>query len=193
MRTTLRLLLAGAAVTLAAVALAGCGGGSGKDATGYTASERQAAQAALDKLQGSNIALQLTTMTAWTQNVPSACQVRRLPGDPAAYEVYVFWIPWLAAEPYVWLNMKLTGDPKTSTARLGTAEPILPGGRLNPDGRTIRPGSADTTLLERYGEEQARKSQELLREHAGDAFTPPSAKCQVLRNGALRLLPAAKA
>jgi hypothetical protein len=187
-----RLLLVAAAAA-GVLVLAGCGGGSSVDSGGFTAAERQAAQAALDGLQDSNISLQLLAMTQWTQNLPAACRIRQVSKEPVAYEAYVFWIPWLAEAPYVWLNMKLTGDPKTSTFDLGTAEPILPGGRLNQDGRTIRPGSADTTLLERYGAQQERKSQALLREHAGTTLQKPGADCQVLKNGALRLLPAAKA
>lgn len=189
-----RLALAAAAAAACGLVLAGCGGGgSSVDSGGFTPAERQAAQAALDGLQDSNISLQLVAMTQWTQNVPAACRIRQVSKEPVAYEAYVFWIPWLAAAPYVWLNMKLTGDPKTSTFDLGAAEPVLPGGRLNPDGRTIRPGSADTTLLERYGAQQARKSQALLREHAGTTLEKPGADCQLLKNGALRLLPAAKA
>jgi hypothetical protein len=71
--------------------------------------------------------------------------------------------PWLAVEPHVWLTMNVTGDPHTSTFHIGTAEPILPGRRLNRDGQTIDRGSFDTTLLSRYGAQQARKSQQLLK------------------------------
>jgi hypothetical protein len=103
--------------------------------------------------------------------------------------VYVFWIPWLAAEPYVWLSMQVTSDPSTSTFQLGAAQPILPGGRLKPNGRTVNRRSVDTTLLSRYGADQVKKNHQLLVAHAGDVFTQPSAPCQVLQNGAIRLLP----
>ena len=66
---------------------------------------------------------------------------------------------------------------------------LLPGGRLSADGRSINPLSIDTTLLSRYGAKQARKSQQSLVAHGGDVFTKPSARCQVLTNGSLRLLP----
>ncbi len=117
----------------------------------------------MDTLQNSNISLQLVAITNWVQNVPAACRVRLVSRNPSTYKVYVFWIPWLAAEPYVWLNMKVTDDPQTSTFHLGTAEPVLlPGGRLSADGRSVNPRSVDTTLLSRYGPQQARKSRQLL-------------------------------
>ena len=109
--------------------------------------------------------------------------------NPSTFKVYVFWIPWLAATPYVWLNMNLTDDPRTSTFHLGTAQPVLPGGRLKRDGRTVNRASVDTTLLSRYGPEQARKSRQILRAHGGDVFAKPGARCQVLQNGSIRLLP----
>jgi len=155
-----------------------------------TASERRGAQSALDSLQDSNISLQLVTIsTRWVQNVPAACRVALESRSPSTYKVYVFWIPWLAAEPYVWLTMNVTGDSRTSTFRLGTSQPVLPGGRLQKNGRTVNRLSVDTTLLSRYGEDQARKSHELLVAHGGDVFTKPGASCQVLKNGSLRLLP----
>lgn len=178
------------AVVAGVLALAGCGKDA-VDAGGLTAGERKAAQGALDSLQGSNIALQLVAITQWLQNPPAECRIRLVSRKPVTHAVYVFWIPWLAAEPYVWLNMTVTGDPHASTFDLGTVAPVLPGGKLNPDGRTIRPGSVDTTLLARYGAQQAKKSQELLREHGGDVFAEPGARCRLLANGSLRLLPAA--
>ena len=58
------------------------------------------------------------------------------------------------------------------------------------DGRTINRASVDTTLLSRYGPQQARKSKQLLVAKGGDVFAKPGARCQVLENGSLRLLPA---
>ncbi|MES1246327.1 MAG: hypothetical protein ABUS54_01485 [Actinomycetota bacterium] len=158
-------------------------------AGGLTADQRAGAQGALDSLQDSNISLQLMTITTrWVQRPPATCRVR--PASDGAYDVYVFWIPWLAAEPYIWLNMHVTDDPETSTFRLGTEQPVLPGGRLKPNGRTVNRRTVDTTLLSRYGPEQAKKSREIMRAHGGAVFTQPSAACQVLANGALRLAPA---
>ncbi len=177
------LLIAAAA---AVVALAGCGGG-GTDAGGLTAHDRDAAQKALNGLQNSNISFQLVSITNWVQSTPSECRVHLVNAN--TFAVYVFWIPWLAAEPYVWLNMHVTGDPRTSTFHLGDVEPVLPGGRVDHNGKEIAPGSIDTTLLSLYGEPQAKKGLELMRAHAGSVFAKPGASCQVLQNGALRLVP----
>jgi hypothetical protein len=168
--------------------LAGCGGG-GVDSGGLSAGDRKAAQNAMDGLRNSNISTQLVTITKWVQAVPAACRVHVVSRNPDTFKVYVFWVPWLAAEPYVWVNMKVTDDPKTSTFHLGNVEPILPGGRLKLDRRSVKPGSVDTTLLSRYGAQQAEKSRALLVAHGGDVFAKPSARCQLLQNGSLRLLP----
>jgi hypothetical protein len=169
--------------------LAGCGSAS-VDPGGLTAHDRTAAQGAMDRLHGSSIPLQLVAITRWVQNAPAACRIRRVSTKPDAYEVYVFWIPYLAAEPYVWLNMKVTDSPRTSTFQLGTSEPVLlPGGRLTADGRAVNPRSIDTTLLSRYGPQQVAKSQKTLRAHGGDVFEKPGASCQLLTNGTLRLVP----
>jgi hypothetical protein len=169
------------------LALAGCTD-DGVDPGGLTSPERKSAQAALDGLQNSNISTQLVTVTRWVQSPPAACRVRLVSRDPSTFKVYVFWIPWLAAAPYVWLDMNVTDDPHTSTFHLGTAQPVLPGGRLNRDGRTINRASVDTTLLSRYGPQQARKSRQILRAKGGDVFAKPGATCQLLRNGSLRLV-----
>jgi hypothetical protein len=174
-------------IALGVLALAGCGSDSA-DSGGLTAHDRTAAQRAMDELQNSNIPLQLVAITRWVQKVPTACRIHLVSRN--TYEVYVFWIPYLAAEPYVWLNMKVTNDPRTSTFHLGTSEPVLlPGGRLSSNGRAVNPRSVDTTVLSRYGPLQARKSHKTLVTHGGDVFAKPSATCQLLTNGSLRLLP----
>jgi hypothetical protein len=143
----------------------------------------------VESLQDSNISDQLVTITRWVQSVPAACRIRLVSRNPSTFKVYIFWIPWLAAAPYVWLNMNLTDDPRTSTFHLGTAQPVLPGGRLKRDGRTVNRASVDTTLLSRYGPEQARKSRQILVANGGDVFAKPGARCQVLENGSIRLIP----
>jgi hypothetical protein len=184
--TQARLLIVVAAGVLV---LAGCGSNA-VDSGGLTAHDRAAAQSAMDTLQNTNISLQLRAITKWVQRVPEACRIRVVSQNPSTYEVYVFWIPYLAVEPYVWLNMKVTNDPRTSTFHLGTSEPVLlPGGRLSVNGRTVNPRSVDTTLLSRYGPQQVRKSHETLIAHGGDVFAKPGAPCQVLKNGSLRVLP----
>ncbi len=159
-----------------------------KPAGTLTAGERADAQRALDGLQDSNISLQLTTITTkWAQNVPATCRVALVSRNPNRFKVYVFWVPWLAAEPYIWLNMDLTNDPGTFS--LGTTQPVLPGGRLTRNGRSVNRLSVDTTLLARYGAEQAAKGRRIMAAHGRDVLTKPGATCQVLKNGSLRLLP----
>lgn len=192
LRKRARLLIVIAAGVLA---LAGCASShavaaqGAVDSGGLTANERQAAQSALDSLQNSNISFQLVSITKWVQSVPAACRIRLESQNPTTFKVYVFWIPWLAAEPYVWLNMHVTNDPRTSTFTLGDVEPVLSGGRLERNGRKISPGSIDTTVLSRYGPQQARKGRQILVANGGDVFAKPGAKCQVLENGSLRLVP----
>jgi len=166
--------------------LAGCGGSS-KDSGGLTAHDRNAAQSALNRLQNSNISFQLVSISKWVQGTPAACRVHLVNAN--TFKVYVFWVPWLEAEPYVWLNMNVTNDPRTSSFHLGTSETVLPSGRVSRNGQTIAPGSIDTTLLSQGGAAQAAKGRHILKAHAGDVFTNPGARCQVLQNGALRLLP----
>ena len=161
----------------------------GKAAAGAGKTAGDDAPAVLAALDGTNIALQLTTISTWVQNVPSTCRVRQAADDPRAYNVYVFWTPWLAAAPYVWLNMRIpAADPRSGSYSLGTADPVLAGGKLNPDGRTINPASVDTTILSRYGEEQARRGKALMTEHAGETLQPDGQDCRVLKNGALQLV-----
>ena len=188
-RHAVRALLLAAAVA-GALAAAGCGSEASSDPGVLGGSERKAAQKALDSLQGSNVALQLVTLTQWVQSVPTACRIRRASGNPDAFHVYVFWKPWLAAAPYIWLDMNVPADPRKGTYRLGTSAPVLPGGRLSKDGRAVVPGSVDTTLLSRYGPNQVKKGRELMLSNGGDVWKVPGADCQLLRNGSLRLLPA---
>ena len=157
---------------------------------GLTAAERADAQRALDGLQDSNISLQLTTITTrWAQSVPATCRVGLVSRNPSRFKAYVFWVPWLAAEPYIWLNMNLADDPHASTFTLGTTQPVLPGGRLARNGRSVNRLSVDTTLLSRYGPEQAKKGRAIMVAHGRDVLKRPGATCEVLKNGSLELLP----
>jgi len=169
-------------------ALAGCGGG-GVDSGGLTAGERTDARDAVASLEGSNISRQLVNITETLQAVPSACRVHLVSREPNTFRVYIFWVPWLGSESYTWLDMTITKDASKGTFRLGTEKPVLPGGRLLNDGRSVDPYSIDTNLLSRYGPQQAKKNHEVLVAHAGDAFAKPGARCQLLTNGSLRLLP----
>ena len=141
-----RLLIVTAAGVLA---LAGCSSGvhssgltgqGAVDSGGLTENERQAAQSALDELQNSNISFQVVSITKWVQSVPATCRIHLVSGNPATFEVYVFWIPWLAAEPYVWINMNVTNDPRASTFRLGAVQPVLAGWQAGAERSENQPG-----------------------------------------------------
>src|SRR5262249_53525076 len=134
------------AVGAAVAVLAGCGGGS-TDSGGLTARDRKAAQSAVGAARNPNITAQLLNITPTVQAIPAACRVRLVSKDPSTFRVYLFWIPWLGSEPYSWVDMQITKDPKKGTFHLGTAKPVLPGGRLTPNGQSVDPWSLDTTLL----------------------------------------------
>jgi hypothetical protein len=172
-----------------ATLLTGCGGG-GKDAGGLTAGDRDAAQAAMDALHGTNIPLQLVNLTSTAQRPPAACRVHLETRKPGTFTVYVFWTPYTGVQSYTWLNMRLTKDKTRDTFHLGTAAPVLPGGVLSTDKRSVVPGSIDyDTPLAGYGPQQDRKNRRVMLANAGDAFAKPGASCQVLMNGSLRLVP----
>jgi len=157
--------------------------------SGLTADERADAQRAVDGLQDSNISLQLQTITTkWAQNPPATCRVGLVSRNPNRFKAYVFWVPWLAAEPYIWLNMDLTDGLHAGAFTLGTTQPVLPGGRLTRNGRSVNRLSVDTTLLSRYGQEQVQKGREIMAAHGGDVLSSPGATCEVLKNGSLELL-----
>jgi hypothetical protein len=86
--------------------------------------------------------------------------------------------------------MTITSNPGQGKFDLGFAAPALPGGVLAGGGQTVAPGSADyDTPLSLYGPEQAKKTRQVLAAHAGNVFSKPRARCQVLKNGYLRLVP----
>jgi hypothetical protein len=186
-------MLGGSSVALCALVvgglLAGCGSDTRVDSGGLTAGDRNDAQTALSALHGSNVALQLVSITNLVQATPATCRLHLASSDPTRFHVYVFWIPWLGSQSYTWLNMSVTKDPSRDVFNLGTAKPVLPGGSLTPNGRSVDPFTQDTTLLSRYGPAQAKRNQEVLMAHAGDVFTNPGAKCELLANGDLRLVP----
>jgi hypothetical protein len=181
---TRALLLAAATILI----VAACGSG-GADSGGLTSGDRSAAQAALDRMHGSNISLQLATITRTVQAVPAACRVHLASEDPRRFKIYVFWVPWLGSEPYTWLHMTIAKNPSDGEFHLGTATSVLPGGRLSRNGQSVDPWSLDTTILSRYGPQQVKRNKEAVMAHAGDAFAKPGANCQVLQNGDLRLVP----
>lgn len=184
-----RMLCAAAAGAALVVGLAACGGKSAVDSGGLTARDRKAAQSAMDALSGTNISLQLASITHSLEAVPAACRVHRLESPKGTFRIYVFWIPWLGSDPYTWLHMTVARDASSDTFLLGTAKPVLPGGRLTANGQSVDPYTQDATILSKYGPAQAKKNHQALLAHAGDAFSKPGAACQVLQNGDLRLVP----
>jgi hypothetical protein len=187
-RMTRALPLAAVAGTLL-LAVAACGGQGGVDSGGLSSGDRSAVQAALNGLHGSNIPLQLVAISQNVQEPPSACRVHVTSEKPRMFHVYLFWTPWLAGEDYTWLTMTLAGKPSDDHFHLGSAHPVLPGGQLSANGRSVVPWTVDTTLLSRYGPGQIRKTHQVMLANAGDTFSKPTASCEVLTNGDLRLLP----
>jgi hypothetical protein len=184
-------ICATAAAAVCVLALAGCGGGRGPvDSGGFTAGDREDAQAALDALRDSNIPRTLISLTGKSWKAPTTCRVHLAAGDPKRFHVYIFWVPYFGQQSYIWLNMTLAQDATKDRFHLGTEAPVLPGGIVLPGGKGIAPGSLDYDApLSGYGPEQVRKNKEAIAAHAGDAFAKPGGNCQVLANGYLRLLP----
>jgi hypothetical protein len=182
------LSVAAAAVVLA-VLLAGCGGG-GVDSGGLTAGDRNDAQAAFDALHTSNIPTQLLNLSATAGRVPAACRVHLASKNPSTFNVYIFWIPYVGPQSYTWLNMQITKDANRDKFHLGSAPAVLPGGVQLPGGQMVVAPLADyDTPLSKYGPQQDRRNRQFLLAHAGQTFQKPGARCQILRNGYLQLLP----
>jgi hypothetical protein len=172
----------------AAAFLAGCG--SDVDSGGLSAGDRNAAQAAMDALQQSNIPRQLVNFTSTAGLAPATCRIRLESRSPHTFRVYIFWIPYVGSQSYIWLDMKLAEDTARDRFHVGTEAPVLPSGTLSPDRKTVAPGSLDyDTPLARYGPRQAERNRRVLMAHGGNVFSKPGAKCQVLQNGYLRLVP----
>ena len=179
--------LALVAVAAAAV-LAGCGSGA-VDSGGLTGADRNSAQAALNALQHSSIPHTLINMTFASRLPPAACRVHLESRNPITFKVYIFWVPFIG-ESYTWLDMSITSAASRDTFHIGSAVAALPGGTLAPNGRSIVPKTRDfDTPLSVFGAQQTRRNTLALMAHAGHVFSKPGAKCQVLTNGYLRLVP----
>jgi hypothetical protein len=144
----------------------------------------------MDVLQDTNIPRQLINFTSTAGLAPATCRVHVQSRDPHTFRLYIFWIPYLGAQSYIWLNATIAPDKARDRFHVETEAPVLPGGTLTPDRKDIIPGSADyDTPLALYGPQQVEKNRQVLRAHAGNVFAKPRAKCQVLQNGYLRLVP----
>jgi len=172
-----------------AAALAGCGSGA-TDSGVFTRANRQDAQAAMNALQNSNIPFTLITVTRASLSAPATCEVHLESRNPTTFKVYLFWFPYIGPASYAWLSMTIDKDSSRDKFHLGTTLSALPGGSLSPNGRAVLPWTKDFDVpLAQYGPEQAEKGKQVLMAHAGNVFSKPTAKCQVLTNGYLRLAP----
>ena len=169
----------GLALLAATLALAGCGGGA-VDSGGLTASDWNDAQSAMNLLQRSNIPTQLVNLTATIGLPPAACRVHLESTHPKTFVVYVFWVPFVSSRAFTWMAMTIGSNTGKDAFHLG-AEPVLPPAAASLTG--------SGTLVSQLGPRQTARNQAVMKAHAGDAFSKPGARCQVLRNGYLRLLP----
>jgi hypothetical protein len=170
--------------------LAGCGGGV--DSGGLSVADRNAAQAAMLALQGSNISMQLSQQTAVAGLAPAACRVHLVSRKPKTFKVFVFWAPYVGPSSYTWIDMTLVKDPRQDKFHLGTAGAIAGGGLQLPGGRIVAPALQDyeLPLKKEYGNQYAKVIENVMMAHApAHVFSKPGAPCQVLMNGLMRLLP----
>ena len=141
--------------------LAGCG--EGVDSGGLTANDRNAAQAAMDALQASNISRQLVTLSNTAGRAPAACRVRLESKNPATFEVYVFWVPYIGPLSYTWLNMRIEKNVAEDKFHLGSAEVLR---------RQLRGGAALELRASSTG--GARTGARIMRYHGSRETSFPS-------------------
>jgi hypothetical protein len=151
------------AVASAAV-LAGCGS-AGIDPDGFTAGDRKAAQAALDTLRQTSIPTALVSATATARAAPAVCRLHLNSTTPRTFRLFLFWAPPIKPE--------VTKEAIKATYTWFDA--------------TIGREVLQDTFRLGHSKPQVRRAQ-VLKEHAGPAFSKPSKRCQVLENGYLRLL-----
>jgi hypothetical protein len=176
-----------ALVAVASVALlTGCGTDSG----GLTIEDRNAAQLAMNALQGSNIPTVILNLTSTAGQIPETCRVHLESRDPHAFKVYIFWIPYIGPAGYTWLDMTITKDPTQDKFKQGSAPSELEGG-AGLGGRGVAPlADYDHPLKFTLGSRYKSVTQGVLKANApANVFSKPGAWCQVMKNGGLRLLP----
>ena len=161
-------LVAGAVA--AGLLLAGCGGGGGVDANGFTASQRSAARNVLTQLGQTSI-YDIALNTSLTQaEVPTTCTVHIEGTDPLTFKMFLTWVP----------NPDALGYTAKGSSGYERAYSWLEA-QIGADGL-----KGDYSF--HSGNEQ---SEAAMRAHYGDAFDKPAAKCLVLQNRKFGLLPAA--
>lgn len=172
-----------------AAMLAGCGGGA--DSGGLTAGDRKAAQASMDALQTSSVPTTILNLTSTAGQIPAACRVHLISTKPRTFKVYLFWIPYVGPQSYSWLDLTITKNASQDRFHMATAPSVLPGGAGLGGGIAPVAGNIeyDRPLTFTLGSDYKRITQAELKKHAGNVFSKPGARCQVLMNGYLRLLP----
>ena len=171
------------------IVLVSCGSGE-VDPGGLTGDDRSAAQVAMNAIQNSNIPRVLLALSYRAGHPPAACRVHLASRTPRTFRVYVFWVPFIEAQSYTWLNMTLGESASDDKFHMG-AQAVNPVG-VRPTGsdhgKTIESPNYDTPLSA-YGSRQESMNKHVLMAHSGNAFAKPGANCEVLKNGYLRLLP----
>ena len=157
-----------AAVTalLAVVALAGCGGGGSVDSGGFTAHDRASAQQSLDLIQRSAVPAALLRLSRAADYPPAACFVHALGTNPATYELFLYWQPYSPYNAY-----------EDSRSDYIFFDAVV--------GQTL---SADSFHVA-YQNSQVSVIDALALDQPKDVMTKPFEKCQLLRNGYVRLAP----
>lgn len=157
---------AGRAAALAAcvLACAACGSKQSVDSGGFTADERKAAQAALDRLQQTMIPKTVVGVSIQSAQAPRICSVLLQPGSPGLFKLFVAWKPSAAAYRFVpqTLLEATIGQAKVKDVQYHVT---------TFGGRVPVPASVEATLV------RAVESK-------------PAERCEALENGQLRLVAA---
>jgi hypothetical protein len=107
----------------AVTGLAGCGG-SGVDGGGMSASDRAAAQQALDTLKDTSVAT-IAIQISGTTGLPTTCRVHLVQRNPWKFELFMGWKPTNQAatgNTYSWLKVLVDRNgPDQRTWHLGTS------------------------------------------------------------------------
>ena len=147
---------------LVASVLAGCGGGK-VDSNGFTASQFNAAQQALNFLGTTSVYDDALKTSDTEAEVPTTCTVHLESTNPLTFRIFLTWIP----------NIENTG--KGNLRAYSWVEAILGPKALKQDYQ-FHAGN--------------ETSQSALEAKYGDAFDKPVEKCLLLQNRQFGLLPA---
>jgi hypothetical protein len=156
---------------VATLLLAGCGGGGGADANGFTASQRSAARTVLTELGQTSI-YDIALKTSLTQaEVPTTCVVHIQSTNPLTFEMFLSWVPNPEA-----LGNQGAGRPSGYLRAYSWLQAVVGASGLKGD-YSFHSGNELTEAA--------------MRAHYGDVFTKPVANCLVLQNRKFGLLPPA--